>query len=266
MFMLIVQTFLLMLFATALGIAFGRLIADAGPFDDAETGSRRPWLDDLAPHPAAPLLPPRPALLPEAERARLAAALAASAARPAAVAVTAPVAAEPAASEAAPAPVAVPAPAAIVAPPPVVAEPVPEPVAVAAVAADPVAAALAAADATAAPVIAEADAGRAAEADAVGARPLGLAGPIGGTADDLKRIKGIGRQNEARLNALGVWHFAQIAAWTPENARWAGSFLAFHGRIEREDWVGQAKLLAAGLATEFSKRVDAGEVPTSANG
>ncbi len=85
------------------------------------------------------------------------------------------------------------------------------------------------------------DPGRAASADQVGVRPLGLAGARDGAPDDLKLIKGIGPQNEARLNALGVFHFDQIAAWTPEEARWIGSYLAFPGRIEREDWIGQAR-------------------------
>lgn len=96
-----------------------------------------------------------------------------------------------------------------------------------------------------------------------GAKPTGLAGPRGGEADDLKRIKGIGPQNEGRLHGLGVWHFDQIAAWTEANVDWVGSFLAFPGRIEREGWLGQAKQLAQGVETEFSKRVDAGLVETS---
>ena len=96
-----------------------------------------------------------------------------------------------------------------------------------------------------------------------GRRPLGLAAARGGKPDDLKRIKGIGKQNEARLHGLGVWHFFQIAAWTPENVKWIGSFLAFPGRIDREEWIKQAKDLAAGRETEFSKRADAGLVPTS---
>ncbi len=96
-----------------------------------------------------------------------------------------------------------------------------------------------------------------------GERPQGLAGPRDGKADDLKRIRGIGPQNEGRLHGLGIWHFDQVAAWTPDNALWVGSYLAFPGRIEREDWVGQAKLLAAGADTEFSKRVAKGLVATS---
>ena len=51
------------------------------------------------------------------------------------------------------------------------------------------------------------------KADAVGARPSGLAAPRGGKADDLKRIKGIGPVNEKKLNALGIYHFDQIVVW-----------------------------------------------------
>jgi predicted flap endonuclease-1-like 5' DNA nuclease len=101
------------------------------------------------------------------------------------------------------------------------------------------------------------------EAAHAGQRPAGYLAARAAGADDLKRIKGIGRQNEARLNALGIWHFQQIADWTPDNVTWVGSYLAFPGRIDREDWVAQAKVLAAGGDTEFSKRVKAGEVPTS---
>jgi len=78
-----------------------------------------------------------------------------------------------------------------------------------------------------------------------GTRPPALEAPEGGVADDLKLLKGIGPQNEQRLNALGIFHFRQIAAWTPQEAAWVGSSLAFPGRIEREDWIGQARALAA---------------------
>jgi predicted flap endonuclease-1-like 5' DNA nuclease len=101
------------------------------------------------------------------------------------------------------------------------------------------------------------------EANHSGSRPLGLVAPRGGVADDLKRIKGIGKQNEARLHGLGVWHFNQIAAWSAENVKWTGSYLAFRGRIDREKWISQAKDLAAGRDTEFARRVDAGLVKTS---
>ncbi len=101
------------------------------------------------------------------------------------------------------------------------------------------------------------------KANAVGERPAPLAAARGGQADDLKRIRGIGKVNEERLHALGVFHFDQIAGWTRAEIRWVGTYLAFPGRIDREDWQGQARVLAGGGATEFSRRVDRGEVATS---
>jgi len=96
-----------------------------------------------------------------------------------------------------------------------------------------------------------------------GRRPYALAAPRGGQVDDLKRIRGIGRQNEGRLHGLGIWHFDQIAAWSADNVRWVGSYLAFPGRIDREKWMDQARELAAGRDTQFSRRVDAGKIATA---
>jgi predicted flap endonuclease-1-like 5' DNA nuclease len=98
-----------------------------------------------------------------------------------------------------------------------------------------------------------------------GKRPAGLASARGGKADDLKLIRGIGRQNEGRLHGLGIWHFDQIAAWSSQESLWVGSYLAFPGRIEREEWTKQAKVLASGKKTEFAKRAAAGKVATSAD-
>lgn len=84
-----------------------------------------------------------------------------------------------------------------------------------------------------------------------------------GEEDDLKRIKGIGPVNEKALNALGIFKFDQIATWTPENIDWIEDSMSFPGRIEREDWISQAVTLASGDETDFSKRVDAGEVESS---
>lgn len=68
-----------------------------------------------------------------------------------------------------------------------------------------------------------------------------VAEPRASAPDDLKRITGVGRAEEQRLHDLGIWQFAQIAAWTSENVKWVGSYLAFPGRIERERWVEQAR-------------------------
>lgn len=62
--------------------------------------------------------------------------------------------------------------------------------------------------------------------------------------DDLKRIKGIGPVLERKLHKLGVKSFAQIAAFTDDDIGKVDQVLNFKGRIEREDWVGQARNLA----------------------
>jgi predicted flap endonuclease-1-like 5' DNA nuclease len=93
-----------------------------------------------------------------------------------------------------------------------------------------------------------------------GVRPIGIAAPRDGKADDLKFIKGIGPRNEGICNDLGIYHLAQIADWTADEATWVGHHIAFPGRIEREHWVDQAKLLAAGGETEHSAGVRAGAI------
>ena len=94
-------------------------------------------------------------------------------------------------------------------------------------------------------------------------KPILLSGPRNGKKDNLSRIKGIGMKIEESLNEIGIYHFDQIAAWDAENISWADKTLGFPGRAEREQWVSQAKSLALGEDTEFSKRVDAGEVSSS---
>jgi len=92
-------------------------------------------------------------------------------------------------------------------------------------------------------------------------KPELLDAPRGGKADDLKEISGIGLKIEETLNELGVYHFDQIASWTKENIEWVNEhLLVFKGRIEREEWVEQAKKLARGEKTDFSQRVKNGEI------
>lgn len=90
------------------------------------------------------------------------------------------------------------------------------------------------------------------------ARPKALAEPRGGKPDDLKRISGVGPAIEEILNGLGIYHFDQIAIWSPEEVDWVDEHLKFKGRIDREGWVDQARTLAAGGETDFSRRSDAG--------
>ena len=68
-----------------------------------------------------------------------------------------------------------------------------------------------------------------------------------GEADDLSRIKGIGPKLSALLAELGVFHFTQIAGWTPEQLAIVNERLGnFAGRPERDQWQSQARLLASG--------------------
>jgi predicted flap endonuclease-1-like 5' DNA nuclease len=77
-----------------------------------------------------------------------------------------------------------------------------------------------------------------------GSKPEGLSAPRGGAPDDLSKIKGVGPKSQEKLNALGIFHYDQIAAWTPEETRWVGAALGVPGRVERGRWVAQAKALA----------------------
>jgi len=76
-------------------------------------------------------------------------------------------------------------------------------------------------------------------------------------ADDLKRIRGIGVLIEKKLNSLGVTHYEQVANWTGADIERISNILDFKGRIERENWIEQARILATGGQTEFSRRNEA---------
>ena len=69
--------------------------------------------------------------------------------------------------------------------------------------------------------------------------------------DDLKMINGVGPKIEGQLNELGIWQFAQVAAWKKAEREWVNGYLRFSGRIERDDWVRQAKALAKGGRDEY---------------
>ncbi|MEP4187974.1 MAG: NADH dehydrogenase subunit E, partial [Anderseniella sp.] len=84
------------------------------------------------------------------------------------------------------------------------------------------------------------------------AGPERLAKPKG-KADDLKLISGVGPKLEQTLNKLGFWHFAQIGKWTKKDIAIVDDELSFKGRIERDDWVKQAKALAKGGEAEYIK-------------
>jgi small subunit ribosomal protein S2 len=74
-----------------------------------------------------------------------------------------------------------------------------------------------------------------------------LAGPRG-APDDLKKISGLGPILEQKLNDMGVFHYWQIATMGDEDAARIDEGLTLHGRIGRDDWIGQARRLAEGEA------------------
>lgn len=84
-------------------------------------------------------------------------------------------------------------------------------------------------------------------ASTVATGPELLDAPMG-EPDDLTRIKGIGAKLSALLHDLGIYHFHQIAAWTKADSEWIDDKLAFKNRVNRENWIEQAKVLAAETA------------------
>ncbi|MFN3547087.1 MAG: NADH-quinone oxidoreductase subunit E [Mesorhizobium sp.] len=80
-------------------------------------------------------------------------------------------------------------------------------------------------------------------------RPAGIERPA--APDDLQMISGVGPKIEATLHSIGIFTYAQIAAWTADERAWVDGYLRFRGRIERENWVAQAKALAEGGREEY---------------
>ncbi|KQI72798.1 NADH:ubiquinone oxidoreductase [Loktanella sp. 5RATIMAR09] len=100
-----------------------------------------------------------------------------------------------------------------------------------------------------------------APAPSAGDAPEFLSAARDGGPDDLKQIKGVGPKLEKTLHGMGIFHFYQIAAWGPKEQAWIDDNLeGFKGRATRDNWVAQAKTLAAGGETAFSKKVDKGGV------
>ena len=82
-----------------------------------------------------------------------------------------------------------------------------------------------------------------------------LKAPRKGKADDLKQIEGIGPVLEKLVNAAGVWHFDQIAAWTDADVDFFDAQMdRFRGRIARDKWVAQAKIIVTEGLEAFLER------------
>ena len=107
-----------------------------------------------------------------------------------------------------------------------------------------------------APAVAAAAAVAATAAAASAVRPA-AAVPV---TEDLKRIKGIGPELEFRLNQAGIRRYAEIAAWTPPDVARINALIGQDGRVQHENWIEQAQILARGEETAFSRRMDRREV------
>ena len=75
-------------------------------------------------------------------------------------------------------------------------------------------------------------------------KPVALAAPRGGVADNLQQLEGIGPVLEKLCHGLGIFHFDQIAAFGPAEIAWMdGNLKGFKGRVSRDKWVAQATLI-----------------------
>lgn len=75
-----------------------------------------------------------------------------------------------------------------------------------------------------------------------GLEPVRLSAPQG-LLDDLTLISGISVNHQAALNDMGIYHFWQVAGWSPENVAWVAKRTESQ-RIARENWMSQASRLA----------------------
>jgi predicted flap endonuclease-1-like 5' DNA nuclease len=76
-----------------------------------------------------------------------------------------------------------------------------------------------------------------------------------GKADDLKEIEGIGPAMEKLVNSLGFYHYDQIASWSDADVELVDAEMkTFKGRIVRDKWVAQAKIIVSEGLEAFRER------------
>lgn len=75
-------------------------------------------------------------------------------------------------------------------------------------------------------------------------KPPVLTAARNGAPDDFTLIENVSALQQSTLNAIGVFHFDQIAAWAPEHVAWIDRYFRLRGRITQEEWVEQAGELA----------------------
>lgn len=77
-------------------------------------------------------------------------------------------------------------------------------------------------------------------------KPQALAAARNGKSDVLQEIEGVGPSLEKLCHDLGIFHFDQIASWGPAEIAWMdGNLKGFKGRVTRDKWVPQARLIVA---------------------
>lgn len=82
-----------------------------------------------------------------------------------------------------------------------------------------------------------------------------LTAPRGGKADDLKELEGVGPALEKLMNGMGFYHFDQIAGWTEADVALVDAEMkGFKGRIARDRWVAQAKIIVTEGLEAFRER------------
>jgi len=82
-------------------------------------------------------------------------------------------------------------------------------------------------------------------------RPAKIAKPK--SPDDLKKIKGVGPKLEGVLNGLGIYSYDQVARWKKAEVEWVDDHLKFKGRIERDEWIPQCKMMAKASPNKAAK-------------
>lgn len=85
--------------------------------------------------------------------------------------------------------------------------------------------------------------------------PARLSAPRGGVADNLKEIEGVGPAMEKMVNEMGFFHFDQIAGWSDADVAWVDANLkGFKGRVTRDRWVAQARIIVDEGLVAFRER------------
>ncbi|MCB1515472.1 MAG: hypothetical protein KDJ18_11855, partial [Hyphomicrobiaceae bacterium] len=82
-------------------------------------------------------------------------------------------------------------------------------------------------------------------------------------SQDLKLIAGVDDAAERALHSLGVWRYADISRWTAGDVASVNAALGSQGRVQRQNWIEQAAVLAKGAHTLYARRRLRGELASA---